>query len=82
MKLETVDRVVVNGKLHEFAGSRNIIDETGFDVWCGNFALIVGAFVVVDVEVIDAGKQMIVESLFEIRTLVLHDGDDRQIMQE
>ena len=57
-------------------------DKTGFDVWRGDFGLIVSAVIVVKVKVVDACEQMIIEPLFKVVSLVFENRHDRQIMQK
>ena len=68
--------------MYGFAGRGNVIDDIRFDVGRGDFGLIVGAVVVADVEMIDARKQMIVRSFFEVMSFAFHDCDNRKIVQE
>ena len=73
---------MVGEYLHCFSGARKIIDEPGFDVRLDDLSLIVGAFVVVNVKVVDARRQMIIEPLFDVRAFAFHNGNDRQVMQK
>ena len=63
--------------MHDFAGRGNVIDKTRLDIRFDDLGLIVGAFVIVNVKVVNARQQVIIQLLFEIATLVFHDSDDR-----
>ena len=62
--------LVVSFKLHSFSGKIFACDQARFDIRRDNLSIIVGAFVIVKIKVVDTRKQMIIEPLFKIMPLV------------
>ena len=57
------------------------VDDSSFDIWGQNFAVVVIAEVVVQEKVIDTDQQMVFNPLSENRPLVLEDSTNRQIIR-
>ena len=73
--------VLVGRKLSLWNGPIDQVDDSSFDIWGQNFAVVVIAEVVVQEKMIDTYQQMVFDPLFKNRPLVLEDSTDRQIIE-
>ena len=74
------EAVVVGGKLPAVARPVDILYYALLDIRFENLLCAVGALVVVDVELVYALRQMPFHPLLEVRSLVLGNGTDSQMM--
>ena len=76
------DGIVIRRPLFALAGKKFVLDQPRIDITLQHFLEIVGAVVVVEIEMVDADEQMIIQPLAHIARAVLDYEHDRQLIFE